>query len=229
MDLAAGARQEVGRGVRPRPRQRLAQPSRGVRGHHDPAQAAAPDHVPLTPDERAQLASQRRRRALAHVVAARRAALAVGRPGQRRQRRVRGGAPVLEPGRCEIADDTAGRGVAPLPVLLVPGPVHRLVEAAGPVERAPAQRHVGAPDERHVAVGAAQIERGDRRVLAPARARAAALEPGADRPAEDVDVGGGRGAGEHGLEPPGGRRDVVVDRAARDRRGRRRCPRCGRH
>ena len=52
-----------------------------------------------------------------------------------------------------------------------------------------------------LAVGGAQVERGDRRLLAAAAARRRALEPRADRPAERVGLGMALGALDHRAQP----------------------------
>ena len=57
----------------------------------------------------------------------------------------------------------------------------------------------------------AEVQRCDRRRLAPAGARAPALEQRPDRPAEHVVAGRPRGAGEHRRQPSGRGEHVVVD------------------
>ena len=57
-----------------------------------------------------------------------------------------------KPGRRQVAHAPAGRRVAPQPVLLVATAGQALVERAGVMQGAPADRHVRAPHEPRVAV-----------------------------------------------------------------------------
>ena len=112
---------------------------------HDPDAAAAAGDVPDAARERAQLARQRRRRALVGVVAARGAAAVERRARERAHARVRARAAVVDPRGGDVADPPARGAQAPLPVLLVAGAAERGVEAPDPLERARAARARLAP------------------------------------------------------------------------------------
>ncbi len=118
---------------------------------------------------------------------------------------------MVEAGRGDVADAAAGGAVALLPLLLVTADRDRLVEAAGGLEGAAPDRDVRAPRQRHVAVGRAGVEGGDRRLLTAAGARAAALQEGVDRAGEDVDLGRRVGCRQQRRQPRRRRPHVVVD------------------
>ncbi len=119
---------------------------------------------------------------LAHVVAPRRPAMAVGAPARARSARSRRRAPMLESGAGPRSGSGPRRlcsGAATPPRRRGPG-----CASSKPPTRSKALRrigHVGRPDERRIAVLGAEVERGDRRRLAAAGARSAALEPRPDR------------------------------------------------
>ena len=180
--------------------------------------------MPHAARQRAQLGGDRRRDALARVVAARVAPAPVGGAGEAADARVLAGAAVVDAGGGDVADAPAGGVQSPLPVLLVAVEVEAGVEAADALERAPPQRQVGAPHELGVAVVGAEVERGDRRRLAPAGMQVGALEPRLDRAAERLVLGVLCGRGDQRPEPAGPRLGVVVEEAqevrarGRDRR-----------
>ena len=147
----------------------------------------------------------------AHVVATRGPAECVGGTRQRADGRVGGDAAMLDTGAGDVFDAPAGGLVALLPLLFLAAPVDRLVELADPLERAAADRHVGAPHELDLAVRRAAVERRDRRRLASTRTRSAALQPCRDRTAEHVAVGALGCRAQEGLQPSRLRLDVVVD------------------
>ena len=169
--------------------------------------------MPQAAGQRAQLGRDRRGDALARVVAARVAPAPVGGAREPTDARVGAGAAVVDPGRGDVADASAGGLQAPLPVLLVAVEVEAGVEAARSLERAPAQRQVRAPHELGVAVVGAEVERGHRRRLAAAGVQVRALEPRPDRAAERVVLRLGRGGGEQRAEPARPRLGVVVEEA----------------
>ena len=179
----AGARRHL---LRP---DRLAQAPECQRREHDAVAAAAPDDVPQAAGERAELARDRRRDALARVVAPRVAPAAVGGAREAADASVLARPPVIDAGRRDVADRPAGGVQAPLPVLLVAVEVEAGVEAADALQRAATQRQVGAPHELGVTVVGAEVERGHRRRLAPAGVEVRPREVGLDRAAECLMVG----------------------------------------
>jgi hypothetical protein len=169
--------------------------------------------VPQAARQRAQLGRHRRRDALARVVAARVAPAAVGGAGEAADARVLARAAVVDAGGGDVADPPAGGVQAPLPVLLVAVEVEPGVEAAHALERAAAQRQVRAPHELGVAVVGPEVERGDRRRLAPAGVEVRVLEARLDRAAERLVLGVLGGSGDQRAEPAGPRLGVVVEEA----------------
>src|SRR5439155_6052239 len=97
------------------------------------------------------------------------------------------------------------------PVLLVAAGREALVEGADLLERGPADRHVGAPDELGGAVLRAQVEVRDRRLFAATGARCGPLEAGADRPSECACPWVSIGTLRQRAQPAGRRPHVVVD------------------
>src|SRR4051794_15971278 len=193
--------------------ERLGEPPERQRAEHD-AGAAAPAHgVPDAAGERAQLRPWRGRDAFTPVIAARVAAAAERRAREAGEPGIAAGPAVIDAGGGDVAHASAGRLEAPLPVFLVAVEVERLLEAAGPLQRAAAQRQVRAPGELGVGVVRSEVERGDRQRLAPAGAQPRALEPGPDRPAEDLVPGRRVHAGEHRVQPAGPDLHVVVEEA----------------
>ncbi len=162
--------------------------------------------------EHAQLLRQRRGDAAERVEAPRRLAAHVGAAREAAQAGVVAGAAVVERGGGDVADAPAGGAQACLPLLLVAAVDEVLVEAPDALERAAAHGDVRAPGARHVVVGRAEVERGDRRPLAAACAEAVVLEARVDRPDERADLRRARlgGADERG-QPAGTNLDVVVD------------------
>ena len=139
------------------------------------------------------------------------AAAGVGRPGQRSQAGVGRGAPVVEPGRGQVDDRPAGGPQALEPFLLVAvRPDDALVEVPDPLHRRAANGEVRPPDHARLAVLGPEVQRGDRRVLAAASTRPAALEAGPDGPAEGLRLGVARGAGGQSVQPAGRHQHVVV-------------------
>ena len=102
-----------------------------------------------------------------------------GRRGRARRPRGRAaepgvvrGAPVVEPGAREVHDPAARRAQPLEPLLLVAVRPHdRLVERPDPLDRRAAHGEVGPPDHLGLAVRRPEVERRDRRLLAPAAAR----------------------------------------------------------
>ena len=180
---------------------------------HDPVAAAAADDVPQAARERPQLGRDRRRDALARVVAARVAPAPVGGPREPADARVLARAAVVDARGGDVADAPAGGVQAALPVLLVAVEVEPGVEAADALERAAAQRQVRAPHELGVAVVGPEVERRDGRRLAPAGVQVGALELRLDRPAERLVLGVLGGGGDQRAEPARPRLGVVVEEA----------------
>ncbi len=137
----------------------------------------------------------------------------VGAASERAQARIRAGATMLDGGCRHVQDTCAGRVPAQafLPLLLVAAMLERHVERPHPLEGAAADRHVGAPGKARVGVVGAELERGDRRRLAPAAVRRGSLQAGDDRPGEHVHVRVLAGGRQQRREPAGEGADVVVD------------------
>src|SRR5207248_10256476 len=121
-------------------------------------------------------------------------------------------ATVLDSGSSQVSDATAASGVAAQPVLFIPAPRERLIEWSERIQRASADRHVGAPHQRGVTILVAEVERRDRGWFSPTGARSSALQPSADGPPEHVHVGRRGGPREDRSKPFGWRLDVVVDK-----------------
>ena len=185
--------------------------------------------MPQAAGQRAQLGRDRRRDALARVVAARVAPAPVGGAREPADARVRAGAAVVDAGGRHVADAPAGGLQAPLPLLLVAVEVEAGVEAARPLERAPAQCQVRAPHELGVAVVGAEVERCHRRRLATAGVQVRALELRTDRAAEGVVLRLGVCGGEQRAEPAGPGLGVVVEETEEVRLRRARSPCCAPH
>ena len=180
-------------------------------GEHDPDRATAPQHVVDAAGQRAQLVAQRWRGILAYIVATGRTAQSEIGQGQGPNARILAGAPVMQPAGGDVANPAAERRVPALPLLLVATSGDGFVEAANPLERPASNCHVRPPDQWHVAVRGAEVEGGDRRRLAPAAVRAAALQPRPDRAAEHIVVGRVAYALEQSAQPARGRVGVIVD------------------
>ena len=135
----------------------------------------------------------------------------VGGARQGADGRVGGDTPVLDAGARDVLDAPTGGLVALLPLLFLATSVDRLVKLADSLERAAADRHVGAPYELDLTVRRAAVKRRDRRRLAPARTRSTAFQPRGDRTAEHVAIGSLGCRPQEGLQPSGLRLDVVID------------------
>ncbi len=168
--------------------QRRLHPAERVGGQHGAVRAAVARAVQRAAGEHAQLARQRRARALRDVLAAGGSPARACGAAERAQARVVAGAAVVERGGGDVADAPAGGPQARLPLLLVAVERQRGVERADALERAAAHRHVRAPGVRGVAVGGAEVEVRDRRALAAADAEAVVLEAREHRAGEDADV-----------------------------------------
>ena len=191
-----------------------------MRGQDRPVGAAVARAVQRAAGEHAQLLARGRRRAFEDVEAADCAAAAVGGAGQGGDARVVAGAAVVQRGAGDVAQ-AAAAGLQPrLPLLLVAVELAALVKRPDALQRGTAHRHVRAPRVVAVAVLRAEVEMGDRRILAAAEGQRMVVEAGEDRAGEDADLGGLGGVGDdQRREPAGVDLDVVVD-VGQQRRGR---------
>jgi hypothetical protein len=142
------------------------------------------------------------------------------RPRQSAHARIGSRTPVVDARRRHVADPPARGAQAPLPVLLVARPAEPRVEGADALERGAPNGQVRAPGELGVAVLGAEVERGQRQRLAPARAQAPALEPRPDRPAERLVLRARARRRQQRVQVAGPRLDVVVEEAQQLARGR---------
>ena len=206
--------------------QRLRQPARRVRAHHHrPAGMRA---ARCASRSRPARAARRRGRARGHG-----AGRWPARRGRARRRRAPGAQPrvlaaaaVVEPRRGDVDDPPAGRAQALEPLLLVAVRAHE--RSSNWPMRSTAERRTAkfAPQTiSRLAVLRAEVERGDRRLLAPAAARRRRPRgaPGSARrtpPPPD----GARAPSASASSQPGRRQHVVVheghERRARLARGR---------
>ena len=178
-----------------------------------------PDDVSGAPRERAQLAGKRGCLAASQIEAPRRATARVGAPRKRAQARIGADAPVIDRRASHVQDacpfgGDAARRAHPhpvLPLLLVAAVLERDIERPDALQRAAADGHVGAPGVAGVGVLRTELERRDRRSLAPARAQLAALQAGMDRSGEHVHLRVLARRVEKRLQPAAARADVVVD------------------
>ncbi len=161
-----------------------------MRDHRQPDRAAAADDVSGAPGERQQLTRERRLAPPPDVEATSGSPARIGGAREIAQTRVLADAAVLDRGAGHVQDPCvrAQRAQPFLPLLLVAAVLERHVERPHAFERAAADRHVRAPREARVGVLVAQLERRDRRVLAPAAVRCVAVQARPDRPREHVHV-----------------------------------------
>ena len=167
--------------------------------------------MPEAPGQHAQLATERRRLALRLVITPRCESAPQCHPPQPEERRIRASTAVVHAGGCDIADPPTHSDEPLLPFLFLSGLREALVKATHSLEHAAADHEVRRPRAFDVAIDRPVVGIGDRRALPAAHPPLEALEPRADRPAEDADIRQRASRLQVGIEPPRFGFDVVVD------------------